>query len=1616
MEGVFSQYQLRRTVRVFVSSNSDTQVERDALLEVAVPKLRAHFQQAGIEFQPIDVLTGLHTDDNDRLLTPEVRNFALQTCQRTSLGPCFVTMLGQRYGQRSLPSRIPSDEFQKLHGSLKSEEDKTLAKTWYKLDQNAIPAEYVLEPAEYIYPALGKQVEAEENKQEFDEAATSWVKAYRSLQEKLEAAAAEVLSEERAQVYTRSLVEQEARKAVVDHPEKKSRCYWFRRTIENLHKNASDDKTHIFLDMKDGQVDQNIQKVLTPFRKTELFEAIAPQMVPYDVKWNPKGFDPDQVPEHRTYITKLCRDFEGRMRQLVAKAAEGLQVLSPLELEVRCHGNVAFTLAKDSLPRKEVSSVIEKYLNNTKSTKALGVMGELGVGKSTAIAQALCAFHQAHPDVIIAYRHLGASVSSSRLLSALRSIIQQLILGGKLEGLENRIPAHRLHLSSFLFSVLFPQMKQNVVVVLDGLDQVQASPNDLDWLSRTFPASVKVIAAARSGTDIASHLETCLSSTEIVKMTNLSKSDNIKLITNLLSASNRKLSNNQQKTINGGVSDVSPLFCAVTARVAQTLPSWAGVKMASSVDAVIASYFNQLATKHGQIFVARALSYISLARSGLSWSEWEDILSLDDEVLDSIFQHRPPKHRRLPSAKFLALLQDLDGLLLASDADGPGVNRWRHVQYGVVALATFCSSDDEQAQRCGLMAEYFTGRWAGSRKTYKEFLSGRQVMADRFVPEQPTTFETDEGHAPNVRKMCEAAYHLATAKHWDSLQSDCLLNYEFLYALVKSFGVLEAADLYSLASESSQEALPLIQAALLQSANVVTHDSRLLGGQLAGRLQPHLPSSAQPSAGLRPLAKFLETIHKRGAQSESYALIPRHPCLYPAGSAHATALVHADPVTCAFALEIGVVVSGAGRFVHLWDAYSFQLLKVLPHGAVVTNVSGVSNLCLSAGGLTAKVWKIDTGELLIDCPHSSNVNASAISLDGNQIVTAEANKLSIWSIAEGNCIKSVDIQMTPSHLICTEKFICGGDRTQVQVWTTDGSEKFALQTAYKGNLVCLSEDRLVLASSTEGSEGGLIHSLSKNSQEHLLAVGACHNTAAQGQGKVLFLDHDEDKMELWDVSASPPATALSIKISSHASSSVFTANQHSAFVGADNVLEAYPLSQEPAKECPVPVQTRQTHKGRISALLAVEDLKTAVTVGWNDEESSFAVWDGELASCLKTAEGPPLDGQVDRRLDLYDNGSRLAIGMNNGYGLVDLVAGQWLGQSPTEVPESDNEDSPQEPPHKGSVTCLKLIRDGAGGLVRVVTAGEDGKLKFWEPEEFSVVKTLDAHDGPIRGMAVHPRDQELITVADDMSIKFWDMSTAALQASISIDALPCNIFVDADDVVVQHERHFTTWVKGKDTMKGKTPAGSDAFLCTDANDGKAIASLREGVYVWDTTASMQRWAVATPCTTHAQVRLTMKGIALVGGGARFEVYDADSGQSLAYFLADTALSSFVVNHVETTVLAAFGRGPVCSFQLPSLAKRRIKQSGVNLFGQGLMPDPTLLKNVRSALTSPKRIVEPTISNKPIPAVAEEDQNDENTTEDETLEANNTDGGDAPTEGQEDEATAEPQKKKCCTIL
>ena len=101
----------------------------------------------------------------------------------------------------------------------------------------------------------------------------------------------------------------------------------------------------------------------------------------------------------------------------------------------------------------------------------------------------------------------------------------------------------------------------------------------------------------------------------------------------------------------------------------------------------INALFERIERQHGRKLVRKALGYITAAKSGLTETELEDLLSCDDDVLDDVYQFWTPPIRRIPPLLWVRIRDDLTSYLVDRGADGARVITWYHRQFIEAAQA-----------------------------------------------------------------------------------------------------------------------------------------------------------------------------------------------------------------------------------------------------------------------------------------------------------------------------------------------------------------------------------------------------------------------------------------------------------------------------------------------------------------------------------------------------------------------------------------------------------------------------------------------------------------------------------------------------------------------------------------------------------------------------------------------------------------------------------------------------------------------------------------------------------------------------------------------------------------
>ena len=764
-----------RTFRVFVSSTfNDFIAERNALQKYVFPRLAEMCAARQGRFQAIDLRWGVSEEAGLDQRAVAICLDEIARCQRTTPRPNFIVLLGDRYGWRPLPSRIEKAEFDAVLAKVPDAgagSGRALLTSWYRLDENAVPAEYVLKPREV------REGEAAEDE------ATRWANDIEPVMRSALLAAIDALGwkadDPRRAKYVASATEQEIVRGVLETPDAAEHVFAFSRTIDNL---PADGAAGAFLDG-----DQDARDRLVAL-KSKLVDVLGKSVLPYSATWTAFGITLDHIgslPEKLADCEKLldepdlphtlCNDVWVSLATIIAAQLDKLETEEPVEAEVAAHKKFGTERCEGFVGRDEPLAAIAKYLYADEH-QPLAVIGEPGSGKSALMAKA---FERAEADrssAVKVVRFIGATPGSSDGRTLLGNLCRQITraYGGD----ESTVPTEYNDLAvEFGKRLELATADRPLVVFLDALDQL--GPTDparaLSWLRSVLPDHVRLVVSSVPG-DCEGALKAKRPGPGRIDLDRMTRAEGETALGQWLAGAGRKLRDDQRtEVLDRFAPEGRPLYLKLAFEEARLWRSYdplaAGMLAAGIPELIRANLFARLADarNHGDVLVSHALGYLAASRYGLSEDELIDVLSADAAVLADFHARSPksPDVDRLPVVVWSRLYFDLEPYLAEHAGDGVTLLAFYHRQLGEAAGGQFLA--DEGSARHEALAQYFRGK------------------AD------PACKQEWDGHS--VRGLGELPYHLVGAGTPATLDQlyETLTDFLFLQAKVSEVGVAEHA-------------------------------------------------------------------------------------------------------------------------------------------------------------------------------------------------------------------------------------------------------------------------------------------------------------------------------------------------------------------------------------------------------------------------------------------------------------------------------------------------------------------------------------------------------------------------------------------------------------------------------------------------------------------------------------------------------------------------------------------------------------------------------------------------------------------------------------------------------
>ncbi|KAL4228047.1 hypothetical protein ACF0H5_013483 [Mactra antiquata] len=735
-------------------------------------------------------------------------------------------LMGQKYGYRPIPASIDVEEFDIIRSHFDEKADLSVLDLWYVRDDNSVPPQYVLQPIDSI---LKNYDSSDDDLKKASRA--EWQDTFEELRDLLMTGAEAAFDSgqiggQTKEKYFNSVTHEEIDIGLLQSPQDvNKKCLCFIREIEDLHQNTNHHRALKFIDLhpsinnKPAEIDTEAQDRLKLLRDNDISEKLdKDNIVRLTTKWTDKGGI--NSTDNAEYLEKLGQAFFEKMTNLIDDNLDDADFIETDQVkEIKQSLIIRNKWSRIFFGRSDILKILENYVKDVSNKEPYVVYGESGTGKTALIAKCANDVLKWFPDVkpVIITRFLGTSPLSSHILLVLSSICVQI---SEVYGYDkSKIPREFKELITFFHQLLVKvsSTQRPLLILLDSLDQLSPSYDayTFNWLPRHLPQNVKIIMSFVPSVynlrlRFQTHFGEKVSNLEPLPV--LADAHCMDIIKTRLADAARTITSKQASIVQELFAKCGlPLFSRVMLEEILTWKSYSSVSsnmVSSSLKEALNNFFRRLELHHGRDLVRHALAYITAAREGISEMELLDLLSLDDDVLNSIFLFWLPPVRRLPPFLWTRLRLDLGVFLAERDSGDTEVFTWYHRMFKEAATERYLSDEEMKLKIHSNLAEYFAGMWSGKPKPFKYsvFLKNRLAMTsdkgeeDRGVPSHPLTLgKSRSGILYNKRKLTELPFHLIKCKKSETFYETCAYNYQWLFTKITACGLQPVVDDFELA-------------------------------------------------------------------------------------------------------------------------------------------------------------------------------------------------------------------------------------------------------------------------------------------------------------------------------------------------------------------------------------------------------------------------------------------------------------------------------------------------------------------------------------------------------------------------------------------------------------------------------------------------------------------------------------------------------------------------------------------------------------------------------------------------------------------------------------------------
>jgi WD40 repeat protein len=423
---------------------------------------------------------------------------------------------------------------------------------------------------------------------------------------------------------------------------------------------------------------------------------------------------------------------------------------------------------------------------------------------------------------------------------------------------------------------------------------------------------------------------------------------------------------------------------------------------------------------------------------------------------------------------------------------------------------------------------------------------------------------------------------------------------------------------------------------------------------------------------------------------------------------------------------------------------------------------------------TLKVWDLDSGACLRTLEgHTDRVNSVALHADGRRAVSAagemdgDDHTLKVWDLDSGACLRTLEghtagVLSVALHADGRRAVSVSEDMT-LKVWDLDSGACLRTLEGHAGGVpsVALHADgrRAVSASWDDTlkvwdleSGDGL-----RTLEGHTDTVWS---VALHADGRRAVSASTDETLKVWDLDSGACLRTLEGHRNVVTSVALHADGRRAVSASCDNALKVWDL------ESGACLRTLEGHTRYVSFVALHADGRRAVS---GSSDHTLKVWDLDSGACLRT-----LEGHTDEvsSVALHADGRRaVSASIDNTLKVWDLDNGACLRTLEG---------------HTDWVWSVALHADGR----RAVSASKDGTLKVWDLDSGACLRTLvGLGDGPT-AVALHADGRRAVLASDDKTLKVWDLETGQKLSSFTAEAgVRCCALAPNGDTVVAGDRY-----------------------------------------------------------------------------------------------------------------------------------------------------------------------------------------------------------------------------------